>query len=87
MWRYVIVYLALLGLLVATWGVAQLDLGAWNLVVAMTIAVAKALLVALFFMHLALERPLIWAFACAGLVLLTVGAAGIFADFFTRSAP
>ena len=49
----VAVFVALLGLTVVTVAVAYVDLGEANLFVAMAIATAKALLVSLFFMHLA----------------------------------
>jgi cytochrome c oxidase subunit 4 len=42
----------LLALTFLTWRAALVDLGRWNLVVAMSIAAAKASLVAYFFMHL-----------------------------------
>jgi cytochrome c oxidase subunit IV len=48
---YVSVFLALLvGTGLTTW-IAYIDLGRWNTVVALTIAVIKMLLVVLFFMH------------------------------------
>jgi cytochrome c oxidase subunit IV len=48
---YLAVFLALLFLTGLTTAVAFLDMGAYNLVVALAIAVAKMLLVVLFFMH------------------------------------
>lgn len=48
---YVGVFLALMVLTAATTGIAYIDLGRWNTVVALTIAVIKMLLVVLFFMH------------------------------------
>jgi len=48
---YVGVWLALIVGTVVTWQVALIDLGRWNIVVALTIAVCKASLVVLFFMH------------------------------------
>src|SRR3954470_12676107 len=51
--RYVFVWIALLALTGTTFGMSKVDLGHhWNLVVALAIAVAKAALVVLFFMHL-----------------------------------
>jgi len=48
---YVLVFLALmLGTALTTW-VAYIDLGRWNTVAALTIAVIKMTLVVLFFMH------------------------------------
>jgi len=48
---YLVVCAALLGLTFATYRLALLDLGPWNVVAALTIASCKALLVTLFFMH------------------------------------
>jgi cytochrome c oxidase subunit 4 len=48
---YLLVFLALMmGTALTTW-VAYIDLGRWNTVVALTIAVIKMVLVVLFFMH------------------------------------
>lgn len=52
------VLMALLALTVVTVAAVKIDLGAWNLWVAMGIATVKALLVVLFFMHLAYDRPM-----------------------------
>ena len=54
---------ALLLLTLLTVGVAYLNLGALNTVIALTIATGKALLVVLFFMHVRYSRPLTWLFA------------------------
>lgn len=48
---YVLVFIALMIGTGLTTGVAYIDLGAYNTVVALAIAVAKMLLVILFFMH------------------------------------
>ena len=48
---YVLIFAALMVLTVVTWLVAQVDLGAANDAVALAIAVTKAVLVVLFFMH------------------------------------
>jgi cytochrome c oxidase subunit IV len=49
---YIGVFVALLFLTALTTGMAYVDLGAWNTVVALAIAFCKASLVVLFFMHL-----------------------------------
>ena len=59
------VLLILLVLTVATVAVTWVDLGPFNLIVALVIAVVKASLVALYFMHLRWDRPF------NGLVLIT----------------
>ena len=48
---YAITFLALMALLGLTVGVAYLDLGRFNLPAAMTIAIGKAVLIVLIFMH------------------------------------
>src|ERR1051325_4548032 len=49
---YTLIFLALIALTGVTTAVAYVDLGPFSVVVALTIAVVKMLLVALFFMHL-----------------------------------
>ena len=56
-WMLVGVWAALMALTGLTVFSAQFDLGALDLPVAMLIATVKALLVALFFMHLKYDRP------------------------------
>jgi cytochrome c oxidase subunit IV len=48
---YYTIWIALLGLTVVTAAVSFLDLGPFNVIVALVIATVKALLVVLFFMH------------------------------------
>lgn len=54
---YVAVWVALMVLTAITVGVAQVDFGALNVVVAMAVATIKASLVVLFFMHLKYDKP------------------------------
>ena len=81
---YFLIFAVLIVLTVGTVLAANFDLGRGNAVVALTIAVTKALLVALFFMHLRDSSRLIWLVAGGSLVwlvllLLTVG------DYLTRN--
>lgn len=46
--------------LLTVWAATQ-NFGEFNVVIAITIATFKAVIVALFFMHLIYERPLIWS--------------------------
>ena len=69
---FTIVYVALLVLLALTWWVAHLDLGPWNPVLAIVIAVLKAGLVALFFMHVAWDDPLTRVLAALGFLFLAL---------------
>ena len=49
---YIFTVLSLFGLTVLTYSLAKLDLGHFNFIIAMAIAVTKGTLVVLFFMHL-----------------------------------
>lgn len=82
---YLLVYGALLLLLVATVTVAYLDIGPWGLVLALTIAVVKALLVLLYFMHVRTSNRLVWVFAVAGFAWLAILLVGILQDYLSRS--
>ena len=81
---YWIVWLALLGLLFLTWLAATVNMGPLNVVVAMTIAISKMLLVMVFFMHLRATRPLTWVFASAGFLWLLILLGLTLSDYLTR---
>ena len=83
---YVIVYLILLGFTALTTAVAFIDFGGtFNAVAAVAIAVAKALLVVLYFMHVRTSDRFTWVIAAAGIfwVLLLIG--GTVDDLVTRT--
>ncbi len=84
---YAKIFVALLVLTVLTVGVTRLDFGSMNIVIAMFIASIKAMLVALFFMHLKFERMTTWIYAVFPLVLLGIMMAGIFVDNPYRATP
>jgi caa(3)-type oxidase subunit IV len=69
---YLWVATALFTLTVITVTVAQIDFGPWNLVVAMLVASAKAILVALFFMHLLYDNKLYAAMFSGALLFLSI---------------
>jgi cytochrome c oxidase subunit 4 len=81
---YIWIWAALMLLLLATWGVAQLNLGDWNVVVALTIAVTKMLLVILFFMHVRHSSRLTWIFVAAGFIWLLIMLDLTLSDYLTR---
>lgn len=81
---YVAVFAALLVLTGATVAVSYLDLGLWNVAVAMLIASVKASLVALFFMHLKHEGRLVWTFALVPIFFLALVIGGTLADTLFR---
>jgi cytochrome c oxidase subunit 4 len=76
---------ALFVLFVMTVAVAYVDLGDWNIYIAMTIAVIKATLVLLYFMHVRYQTKVTWIFASAGFVWLIILFALTLADYTTRS--
>ena len=67
---YLQVFAALMMLTGATVWVAFIDLGALNTVIAMAIAVAKAILVILIFMHVRYSSPLTRIVVCGGVFWL-----------------
>ncbi len=74
----------LLVLLAVTVAVAHVNLGAWSPLVAMTVAVVKAVLIVLYFMHVRHEVALVRVFAVAGFVWLGVMFVFLFSDYLTR---
>lgn len=83
---YLVVYVVLLVLLVVTVAVAELHLGAWTPVVALSIAVVKGLVIALYFMHLRYEPGLIRLFAAAGFLWLAFMLGITISDYLTRGS-
>jgi len=79
-----VIFACLMALLVATVGVAYLDLGDFNLIVAMSIAATKALLIALYFMHLRYSPRIVWVYSGAALLWLGLLLAFTGADYITR---
>lgn len=69
---YLGVFAALLVLTAITVGVAQINFGPWNLVVALTVASIKAVLVAFIFMHLFYDNKIYFIVFSAALAFLTV---------------
>jgi cytochrome c oxidase subunit 4 len=67
-----------------TWQVAFFDLGALNTVVALGIAVFKATLVVLFFMHVRHGARLTWIVIAGGLFWLALMLIITMSDYLTR---
>ena len=82
---YVLVFLGLICLTVATTAVAFVDLGAFSIVVALGIACCKMLLVALFFMHVRHSTKLTKLVTLGGLLWLGILLFLTMADFATRN--
>lgn len=81
---YVTIFLALMIFTALTVWVANFDLGPMNAVVALSIAVAKALLVVLYFMHVRYSSRLTMVFVAAGFVWLIIMVALTLSDYLTR---
>lgn len=80
----VTIYLVLMALLGATVGVAFINLGEANIIIAMSIALLKAALVVLIFMHVLQGGKLVWIFAASGFVWLAIMLVLTFNDYLTR---
>jgi cytochrome c oxidase subunit 4 len=83
---YIIIFVWLFVLLVLTVAAAQVDLGAWNVPVALAIAVVKAVLIVLFFMHVRYSSRLVQLFAAGGFVWLAIMLSFTLADVWARLA-
>jgi len=81
---YILIWLALLILLALTWLVAQVNLGPFNTVVALAIAIAKMFLVLLFFMHVRSSRRITWIFVIAGFLWFAIMIDLTLSDYLTR---
>lgn len=74
-----------MALLAVTWTIGYVNLGSFNLVVALAISISKALLVALFFMHLKGSSRLLHLAATAGVIWLLIMFSLTMGDYFTRN--
>lgn len=73
-------------LLIASWGVAEIDLGIFNTILAMGIATAKFVLVLLFFRHVRYAQPITWLFVAAGFLWLLILISLTLMDYLTRTS-
>ncbi len=78
------VFVALLILLVATVGAAHLPLAGWHVPVAMAIATAKAVLIALFFMHVLHCHKLTMVISVASFLWLGIMVVLTLNDYLSR---
>ena len=82
---YYLIFLALMVGTAITWWVATIDLGPMNNVIMLTIAVTKATLVVLFFMHVKYSNHLTWAVIAGGVFWLLIMLALTMNDYLTRA--
>ncbi len=81
---YVRTCIALLVLLAATWVIAYIDLGPFNLITALAIAITKAIMIALFFMHIKGSSRVLHLAAVAGVTWLLILISLTLSDYFSR---
>jgi cytochrome c oxidase subunit 4 len=82
---YYVIFVTLIVLTAVTVGVAYIDLGAMNAVVALAIACFKATIVVLYFMHVKYSTRLIKLTVIAGLYWMGILFALTFSDYLTRA--
>jgi cytochrome c oxidase subunit 4 len=78
------IFVMLLALTALTVSVAFVDLGPLNTPIALTIAVAKALLVVLFFMHVWYSTRLTWLIVAAGFFWFAILIVLTLSDYLSR---
>lgn len=81
---YVGVFTALIVLAALTTVLAYVHMGIWNTVAALAIAIAKMLLVAMFFMHMRYDKGLTRVVIIASLMWLAILIVFTASDEFTR---
>ncbi len=81
---YYLIFLTLMVCTAITVAVAFVDLGPLNIIVAMTIAVLKATLVVLFFMHVKYSTRLTWAVVLGSIFWLGILIVMTAGDYLTR---
>ena len=82
--NYLAVYVALMILLGATVGAAYIDLGRFNFTLSILIAIAKATLILMIFMHVRYGEKLVWVFSTGAFLWLAILITLSLNDYFTR---
>ena len=82
---YYLIFTALMVGTALTWWVATIDLGAMNNVIMLTIAVTKATLVVLFFMHVKYSSKLTWVVIAGSVFFLLILFVLTMNDYLTRA--
>jgi cytochrome c oxidase subunit 4 len=81
---YFAIFFTLIVFTVLTVVVATIDLGRFNAIVALSIAVFKATLVVLYFMHVRYSSRLTWVFVLAGFFWFGILVALTLSDYMSR---
>ena len=82
---YLIVFFTLLAMTWVTYSVAYVDLGGFNIIVALAIAIFKASLVILFFMHVKYSTKLTKIVVLSGFFFFLIMVFFTMADLLTRN--
>ena len=82
---YVIIWAVLTAATFGTFYVSTINLGQWNIVVALLIAAFKMSLVIWFFMHVRTDNPLTKLFVFAGFFWMAILLALTLGDYFSRT--
>lgn len=82
---YYLIFLALMVGTAITWWVATIDLGMMNNVIMMAIAVTKATLVVMFFMHVKYSSKLTWVVVAGSVFFLLILIVLTLNDYLTRA--
>lgn len=83
---YFIIWVVLLLLLLLNWGLAQLNLGPFNLVASLAIPFVQMMLMLLFLMHVRYNTPLTRVFVAAGFIWLCIMVDLTLSDYLTRGS-
>jgi cytochrome c oxidase subunit IV len=81
---YIWTCIALLALLVLTWSIAYVNLGPFNLILALGVSITKAIVIALFFMHIKGSSRILHLAAVAGVMWLLILISLTLSDYSTR---
>jgi len=82
---YYLIFFSLMVLTAITVAVAFVNLGSLNFPIAIAVAITKATLVVLFFMHVRYSTRLTWAVVMGSVFWLAILLALTFSDYLTRS--
>jgi len=82
---YFVVFGVLMALTILTVFVSRIDLGEMNTVVAMVVAIVKATVVILWFMHVIHSPRMTWIVLISAFLWLAVMFALFFSDYLTRA--
>ncbi len=83
--HYFVVFGTLMVLLVVTVAIAEVDLGWFNIVAALSIACLKAVLIAVYFMHLKTARQMTRLWAVTSVLWLGILIVLTYSDTLTRT--